>query len=105
MTDAPGFRAPVAPGHPGEIRSYRSGAVSTLVLLGRTHRYEGHGLDPVVHGAADRRPLPAHAWRFVEGVYAWLPGPHYETWAEAEWPRLLAELVARGVTRARSGAG
>jgi purine-nucleoside phosphorylase len=23
----------------------------------------------------------------AEGVYAWLPGPHYETWAEAEWLR------------------
>lgn len=25
----------------------------------------------------------------VEGVYAWLPGPHYETWAEAEWVRRI----------------
>jgi len=24
-----------------------------------------------------------------EGVYAWLPGPHYETWAEAAWVRLI----------------
>ena len=24
-----------------------------------------------------------------EGVYAWLPGPHYETWAEAEWVRRI----------------
>ena len=49
MTDVPGFLAPVAEGHPGEIRSYRSGGAATLVLLGRTHLYEGHGLDPVVH--------------------------------------------------------
>jgi purine-nucleoside phosphorylase len=50
MTDVPGFLVPVAPGHPGEIRSYRVGDTSTLVLLGRNHLYEGHGLDPVVHG-------------------------------------------------------
>jgi purine-nucleoside phosphorylase len=24
-----------------------------------------------------------------QGVYAWLPGPHYETWAEAEWVRRI----------------
>jgi purine-nucleoside phosphorylase len=24
-----------------------------------------------------------------EGVYAWLPGPHYETWAEAAWVRRI----------------
>ena len=24
---------------------------------------------------------------FAEAVYAWLPGPHYETYAEAEWVR------------------
>lgn len=24
-----------------------------------------------------------------EGVYAWLRGPHYETWAEAEWVRRI----------------
>jgi purine-nucleoside phosphorylase len=25
----------------------------------------------------------------VEGIYAWLPGPHYETLAEAEWVRRI----------------
>lgn len=145
MTDVPGFLAPVAPGHPGEIRSCVVGGVRTLVLLGRTHLYEGHGLDPVVHGVrtaaaagvrlavltnangslrddwplgrpvlvADHLTLTAtspltgpsfvdltNAWSprlralareldptLTEGVYAWLPGPHYETWAEAEWLR------------------
>jgi purine-nucleoside phosphorylase len=28
-----------------------------------------------------------------EGVYAWLPGPHYETWAEAEWVRRMGADV------------
>jgi purine-nucleoside phosphorylase len=145
MSEVPGFRMPVAEGHLGEIRSYDVGGVRTLVYLGRTHLYEGHGLRPVVHGiraaaAAGVRlavltnangslrddwqpgqPIlvrdhlnltgtsPLEGPRFVdltdawsvrlrglaraldptlaEGVYAWLRGPHYETWAEAEWLR------------------
>ncbi len=152
MTDVPGFLAPVADGHAGEIRSYLVDGVATLVLLGRTHLYEGHGLRPVVHGIRTAhaagvrlavltnangslrgdwelgRPVlvsdhlnltgtsPLEGPRFVdltdawsprlralardldpslaEGVYAWLRGPHYETWAEAEWLRRVgADLL------------
>jgi purine-nucleoside phosphorylase len=50
MTDVPGFLAPVAEGHRGTISSYDVDGVATLVLSGRTHLYEGHGLRPVVHG-------------------------------------------------------
>ena len=50
MTDVPGFLAPTAEGHRGEMHSYDIDGVAALVLLGRTHLYEGHGLDPVVHG-------------------------------------------------------
>jgi purine-nucleoside phosphorylase len=49
MTEVPGFRAPVAEGHVGEIRSCDVHGVATLVFLGRTHLYEGHGPTPVVH--------------------------------------------------------
>lgn len=145
MRELPGFLTPVAEGHAGEVRSYDLDGVATLVFLGRTHLYEGHGPLPVVHGirtaaaAGARiavltnangslradwrlgRPVligdhlnltavsPLEGPRFVdltdawsprlralarqldptlaEGVYALLPGPHYETWAEAEWLR------------------
>lgn len=145
VTELPGFLAPVAEGHVGEARSYAVDGVNTLVLLGRTHLYEGHGLRPVVHSvrtaaAAGVRTVvltnangslradweigqavlisdhlnmtatsPVEGPVFVdltgawsvrlrafareidpsldEGVYAWLRGPHYETWAEAEWLR------------------
>lgn len=145
MHEVPGFLAPVAEGHVGEIRSYDVNGVATLAFLGRTHLYEGHGPRPVVHGirtaaAAGVRlavltnangslrddselgqPIlvrdhinltatsPLEGSRFVdltdvwsprlrdlareldpsldEGVYALLRGPHYETWAEAEWLR------------------
>lgn len=51
MGDLPGFAAPSTPGHAGRIRSVQVGDRNVLVLLGRTHLYENHGVDAVVHGA------------------------------------------------------
>lgn len=152
MAELPGFVAPSAVGHGGTARSLRIGDTRVLVLLGRTHLYEGHGMDPVVHGVrtaaaagvrtvvltnaaggiteglsvgqpvliADhlnllaRSPLrgahfvdltDAYSPRLraaareldpslVEGVYAGLPGPHFETPAEIRMLRTLgADLV------------
>ena len=50
MSEVPGFLAPAADGHRDEIRSYDVDGTAVLMLLGRTHLYEGHGLEPVVHG-------------------------------------------------------
>lgn len=152
MDAVPGFRAPVAEGHGREIRSYDVGGVRVLAFTGRTHLYEGHGVDPVVHATrvaaalgcgiavytnanggyrsewrpgdcmlvrdhlnlTGRSPLSgarfvdltdAYSPRlraiakglhpgFVEGVYAMLPGPHYETAAEGA---MLATLGADAV--------
>jgi purine-nucleoside phosphorylase len=150
--DLPGFAAPTAVGHGGEVRSVRVGDRGVLLFLGRTHVYEGRGVDPVVHGvrtaaaagvttvvltnaagglAPDhqvgqaviisdhlnltaRSPLVganfvdltdlysarlrslAHELdpTLTEGVYAALPGPHYETPAEIRMLRTLgADLV------------
>lgn len=49
VTDLPGFRATVAPGHRGVVRSYDLDGDPVLVFLGRTHLYEGHGHGPVAH--------------------------------------------------------
>lgn len=50
----PGFSAPTVVGHGGVIRSYdlkgAHGTIRALVFLGRTHLYEGKGIEPVVHG-------------------------------------------------------
>ena len=150
--DLPGFAAPTAVGHGGEVRSVRVGDRKVLLFLGRTHLYEGRGVEPVVHGvrtaaaagvktviltnaagglAPDHRvgqaviiadhlnltarsPLVGATFvdltdlyssrlralareldpSLTEGVYAALPGPHYETPAEIRMLRTLgADLV------------
>lgn len=50
LAGIPGFRKPSALGHGGEAVSLRVGGARVLVLTGRTHLYEGHGVAPVVHG-------------------------------------------------------
>ena len=152
FTDLPGFLPPAVDGHAGRVRSIVVRGRRVLVLLGRTHLYEGRGTDAVVHGvrvaaAAGCRAVvltnaagavreglrvgqavlvsdhlnltacsPLTGARFVdlvdlysarlralarevdpdlvEGVYAALPGPHYETPAEVRMLRVLgADLV------------
>ena len=46
-TELPGFLAPVAPGHPGLLRSYDLDGIPVLAFLGRTHLFEGHGREHV----------------------------------------------------------
>ena len=49
-----GFLPPSVEGHSGKIRSYSihsaDKVLRALVFLGRTHLYEGKGMEPVVHG-------------------------------------------------------
>lgn len=152
MSALPGFTTPSAIGHSGTIRSLRVADKQVLVLLGRTHLYEGLGVASVVHGVrtaiaagcttvvltnaaggiragmrvgqpvvlSDHLNLTARSplvgARFVdltelysprlreiakgidpsltEGVYAGLPGPHFETPAEIRMLRTMgADLV------------
>ncbi|MBF8252182.1 MAG: purine-nucleoside phosphorylase [Actinobacteria bacterium] len=48
-----GFLPPTVEGHSGKVRSYEIEAggkkLRALVFLGRTHLYEGKGVEPVVH--------------------------------------------------------
>jgi purine-nucleoside phosphorylase len=152
MADLPGFVAPTAIGHGGTVRSVPVGDRRALVMLGRTHYYEGRRVDRVAHGvrtaaAAGCRTVlltnaagglrdgmsvgqpvlisdhlnltatsPLIGANFVdltdlysprlraaareidpsltEGVYAGLPGPHFETPAEIRMLRTMgADLV------------
>jgi purine-nucleoside phosphorylase len=49
LAELPGFVAPGAVGHGGTVRSVQVGGKHALILLGRTHFYEGKGIGPVVH--------------------------------------------------------
>jgi purine-nucleoside phosphorylase len=150
--ELPGFAAPTAVGHGGEVRSVQVGERRVLLFLGRTHLYEGRGVEPVVHAVRTavaagvrtvvltnaagglapehrvgqaviirdhlnltaRSPLVGATFvdltdlysarlralareldpTLTEGVYAALPGPHYETPAEIRMLRTLgADLV------------
>jgi purine-nucleoside phosphorylase len=160
LADLGGFPPPSVPGHAPIVRSLAIGGHRVLVFLGRTHLYEGHPVETVVHGVRTavaagcrvivltnaaggiragyqvgqpvlirdhlnltaRSPLTGfpppdgYPSRFTdltglysprlrelahradpglaEGVYAALPGPHYETPAEITMLRGLgADLV------------
>ena len=50
MDELTGFTPPSVAGHRGIVRSVTVGRGRALVLVGRTHLYEGHGAAAVVHG-------------------------------------------------------
>ncbi|MFO7250991.1 MAG: purine-nucleoside phosphorylase [Actinomycetes bacterium] len=51
VTELPGFAPPAVEGHAGRVRVVRTAAGrNVLIFLGRTHLYEGRGVEPVVHG-------------------------------------------------------
>ena len=49
VTEIPGFIKPSAIGHGGTLKSVNVGNSRVLLLTGRTHLYEGHGVNAVVH--------------------------------------------------------
>jgi purine-nucleoside phosphorylase len=152
VAELPGFAAPTVLGHGGTLRSLEIAGKRVLIVLGRTHFYEGNGVGQVVHGVrtaaaagcktvvltnaagglrqgftvgqpvliSDHLNLtatsPLVGAQFVdltdlysprlrkvakgidetleEGVYAGLPGPHFETPAEIRMLRTMgADLV------------
>jgi len=160
LSDLGGFPRPSVAGHAAAGRSLLIGSLRVLIFLGRTHLYEGHQVNAVVHGVrtavaagcrvivltnasgginpsyrvgqpvlisdhlnlTGRSPLTgteppgSYGSRFTdltdlysprlralarqadpslaEGVYAALPGPHYETPAEIRMLRTAgADMV------------
>ncbi|NNG20190.1 purine-nucleoside phosphorylase [Naumannella sp. ID2617S] len=51
LAELPGFSAPVVAGHGGQLRCVRTpNQKVAAILTGRTHFYEGRGVDAVAHG-------------------------------------------------------
>ncbi|GAA1389271.1 purine-nucleoside phosphorylase [Luteococcus peritonei] len=79
LETVPGFSKPVVAGHGGALRLARTanGKVA-MVLTGRTHYYEGRGVDPVVHGVRTAAALGATTLVLTNGCGgldpAWAPG-------------------------------
>lgn len=60
--DLPGFNASAVAGHSGSLRSCRVGQKNVLFFAGRTHYYEGRGVDAVVHGVRTAAAAGAPCW-------------------------------------------
>ncbi len=81
-TDLPGFAKPAVEGHMGRVRSVQIGgdgeARHALVFLGRTHLYEGHGVNAVVHGVRTAAAAGCRTIVLTNGAGgldpAWSPG-------------------------------
>ena len=78
LADLPGFAAPAVAGHGGTLRSVLLGDTRVLVLLGRTHLYEGRGVAAVVHGVRSAAAAGCGTVVLTNGcgglVPAWAPG-------------------------------
>ncbi|WP_313407619.1 purine-nucleoside phosphorylase [Aeromicrobium sp.] len=76
--ELPGFSKPAVAGHGGTIRSVRVGDLRALVFLGRTHFYEGKGVDAVVHGVRTAAAAGVRTMVLTNGCGglnpAWNPG-------------------------------
>jgi len=74
-----GFAPPAVAGHAGKIRSITTPSGSrALVFLGRTHLYEGRGVDAVVHGVRTASASGCRTIVLTNGCGglnpAWTPG-------------------------------
>lgn len=78
LEELPGFSAPAVAGHGGTVRSLRLGDRRVLVFLGRTHFYEGKGVEAVVHGVRTAAAAGVRTLVLTNGCGgldpAWTPG-------------------------------
>jgi len=79
LADLPGFAKPVVAGHGGALKLIRTPAGKTAALFtGRTHFYEGRGVEPVVHGVRTAAAAGAKMILLTNGCGGlnpdWAPG-------------------------------
>lgn len=76
--DLPGFSASAVVGHSGSLRSCRVGDKNVLFYAGRTHFYEGRGVEAVVHGVRTAAAAGCRAIVLTNGCGGlnpdWAPG-------------------------------
>ena len=77
-TDVPHFSPPGVAGHAGKIRSVDADGTKVLVFLGRTHLYEGKGIDAVTHAVRTAAATGCSTMVLTNGCGgldpAWSPG-------------------------------
>lgn len=79
LSELPGFSKPVVAGHGGSLRLVSTPAGRrALLFTGRTHFYEGRGVEPVVHGVRTAAALGAKRLVLTNGAGGlnpeWGPG-------------------------------
>lgn len=79
LGDVPGFSKPVVSGHGGALKLVRTaGGKVAAIFTGRTHYYEGRGVEPVVHGVRTAAQWGASTVVLTNGCGglnpAWAPG-------------------------------
>ncbi|MDO5683154.1 MAG: purine-nucleoside phosphorylase, partial [Propionibacteriaceae bacterium] len=79
LAELPGFAAPVVAGHGGALRIVRTpNDKVAAILTGRTHFYEGRGVDAVVHGVRTVAAAGASTFVVTNGCGSlnpdWAPG-------------------------------
>lgn len=79
LGSVPGFSKPVVSGHGGALKLARtSGGKVAAIFTGRTHYYEGRGVEPVVHGVRTAAAWGAETLVLTNGCGglnpAWAPG-------------------------------
>nr|WP_040438465.1 MULTISPECIES: purine-nucleoside phosphorylase [Aestuariimicrobium] len=100
LDEVPGFSKPVVSGHGGSLILVRvaTGKVA-MVLTGRTHLYEGRGVEPVVHGVRTAAALGAETIVLTNGCGGlnpdWAPGTPVLI---ADHINLTGETPLRGAT-------
>ncbi|QLQ11344.1 MAG: purine-nucleoside phosphorylase [Nocardioidaceae bacterium] len=97
-TDLPGFAASSVVGHAGTIRSVRCGDKTLMVLMGRTHFYEGKGVRAVVHGVRTAAAAGASVAVLTNGC-----GGLKETWSPGT-PVLISDHINLTATSPIEGA-
>lgn len=79
LADVPGFSKPVVSGHGGRLLAVRTRSGKTAAIFtGRTHFYEGRGVEPVVHGVRTAAAWGASTLVLTNGCGGlnpdWAPG-------------------------------